>query len=244
MSDTPPEIVDTGFDAVAAGEVYVSDPAPVVDTPQNYAEQLPTGDPAGAGAGDVTVAVTAPGLTPAGLDAAKNLVNLPKMSPPELAQLAREVAMNIKPLSAILQDFKLNDTQYEFLEEHNEFFKAALHAACIEWARPLSTPERIKIEAAAILEDSLVGLGARMQNKGEGLPGVVEVAKLFSKIAGVGEREAGPGNPGERFVINIDLGGDKKITLGNAPAETPADREVVDGAPARITGTQGRHSEV
>jgi hypothetical protein len=51
-----------------------------------------------------------------------------------------------------------------------------------------------------------------MQNKGEGLPGVIEAAKFFGKIARVGEREVGPSAPGERFTINIDLGGDKSLT--------------------------------
>lgn len=195
--------VDTGFDAVIAGERY--------DADAGASEQpLPP----------VTAAVTpAPaGLTPAGKAAALALVQLPALSPPELAQLAREIAMNIRPRGDILVGFKLTETQYEFLEQNNEFFVAALRAACTEWHAPLNTQERIKVEAAAILEDSLVGLGARMQNRAEGLPGVVEVAKLFAKVAGVGEREGGVGAPGERFVINIDLGGDKAITLS---AEAP-----------------------
>lgn len=197
------ENIDTGFDAVIAGEVYI-------------------------GEAPVTVAVTevvpaAPvGLTRAGVQAARALIGaMPPLTPPELAGLARLIAMELRDRSDILKDFKLTETQYEFLEAHNPFFKAALHAACTEWHAPLNTPERIKVEAAAILEDSLIGLGARMQNKGEGLPGVVEVAKLFAKVAGVGEREVGSSAPGERFTINIDLGGDQKITVASSPAPSP-----------------------
>lgn len=171
---------------------------------------------------EVTATVT-PGLSPAGVQAAKVLVHLPKdLDYPTLAKLAREVAMDIKERSAILQEYKLTQTQYEFLEGNNEFFKSALAAACREWHAPMSTPERIKIEAAAILEDSLPGLGSRMQNRSEGLPGVVEAAKLFAKVAGVGEREAGAGNSGERFTINIDLGGDQKLVVATGPAPLPA----------------------
>jgi hypothetical protein len=162
------------------------------------------------------------GLTPAGVQAAKALVRLPDLDWPSLAKLAREMAMDIKERHTILKEFKLSDAQYDFLEAHNDFYRQAFAAACKEWHAPLTTQERIKVEAAAILEDSLLVLGARMQNKGEGLPGVVEAAKLFAKIASVGERESGPSSPGERFTINIDLGGDKSLTV-QATAPSPRD---------------------
>lgn len=50
-----------------------------------------------------------------------------------------------------------------------------------------------------------------MANQAEGLPGVVEAAKLFAKIAGLGEKEQGDRTPGEKFSININLGGDDKL---------------------------------
>lgn len=203
--------IDTGFDAVLAGERW-EPPPEETDPPVTAAvnEEITPSN------------LVTPGLTPDGVQAAKALVNLPPLDAPALAKLAREIAMDIKERHAILKDFGLTQTQYDFLSENNDFFKQALHAACIEWHAPLSTQERIKTEAAAILEDSLPGLGARMQNKSEGLPGVVEAAKLFAKVAGVGERDAGAGAVGERFVINIDLGGDQKISVSTTPVEAPA----------------------
>lgn len=212
------EIVDTGFDAVAAGEVYKppEEPSPATlsrapDEPQGANESTP----------EVTATVKA-GLTPEGVQAAKALVQLPPLTPVDLAKLARDIAMDLKEHGVTLKAYGLNEPQYDFLEANNEFYKSALHAACIEWQGPLSTQERIKVESAAILEDSLPGLGARMQNKAEGLPGVIEAAKLFAKIAGVGEREAGAGNSGERFTINIDLGGDQKLVVATGPAPLAA----------------------
>lgn len=137
--------------------------------------------------------------------------------------------MNLKPRSDILIEYKLSQVQYDFLEENNEYYRNALAAACKEWHAPLSTAERIKVEAAAILEDSMLGLGARMQNKAEGLPGVIEAAKFFGKLAGVGERENGPSAPGERFTINIDLGGDTKVSIGVAPAPSVSGELVREG---------------
>lgn len=204
-----------------SGEVWVPDPAPDVLRPLPAGEVEPSVTPASAGAGpsqEITATVTAPGLSPAGVQAAKSLIQLPDMNPSALAKLARDFAMDIKERHVILKEHGLSETQYDFIEANNDFYKAALHAACIEWHAPLSTQERIKVEAAAILEDSLIGLGVRMQNKSEGLPGVIEAAKLFAKVAGVGERDVGGAAPGERFVINIDLGGDQKLVVKSSPA--------------------------
>ncbi len=105
----------------------------------------------------------------------------------------------------------MSKEQYDWLKEHHAFFKQALHVSTIEWNSALTTPERIKLESAAILEDALPRLGARMANQAEGLPGVVEAAKLFAKIAGLGEKEVGDRAPGEKFTISINLGGDDKL---------------------------------
>lgn len=219
--------IDTGFDAVIAGEVFA--PAPEVapeltatvtqETPCDPSSAPPAAPPSAAPTAN---SATTSGLTPAGVQAAKSLVKLPEISWSDLAKLAREIAMNIKERHVILKEFKLSDVQYDFLEAHNEFYREALANACREWHAPLSTQERIKVEAAAILEDSLLGLGARIQNKGEGLPGVVEAAKLFAKIAGVGERETASAAPGERFTINIDLGGDRSLTVSSGSGAEPA----------------------
>jgi hypothetical protein len=176
------------------------------------------------------------GLTSAGVQAAKALVRLPALTWPELSKLARELAMDIKEEAVVLKEFNLDNTQFEFLKEHNDFFRETFAAACKEWHAPLSTQDRIKVEAAAILEDSLLGLGARMQNKAEGLPGVIEAAKLFAKVAGVGERADGGAAPGERFSINIDLGGDQKITVSSGQTQAPPLQPAVVGTLPGNTG--------
>lgn len=241
--------VDTGFDSVLAGEVWV-DPQPAVQTAAPEITATVTKEPpcdpstaptsAASASPPVANSPATSGLTPAGVQAAKSLVQLPAISWSDLAKLAREMAMNIKEHHVILKEFKLSDVQYDFLQAHNEFYREAHANACREWHAPLSTQERIKVEAAAILEDSLLGLGARIQNKGEGLPGVVEAAKLFAKIAGVGERETSSAAPGERFSINIDLGGDKSLTVSSGGGAPPApvsikDLDLLPGPPGSAT---------
>ncbi len=203
-----PEAVDTGFDAVADGAVWKE---PVLSSVDGQPEP------------EVNPVVTA-------------TVTLPDMTQQQLAALAREIAMDIKTIENILATYKLTSAQYDHLKENNAFFKHALKTLTIEWQSAASTPERIKIEAAAALEDAMPVLYTRLVNKAEGLPGVTEVAKLFAKIAGVGERQEGPGTPGERFTITIDLGGDQKLVVGTKdvtptsigrcpPEQIPSDRE-------------------
>ncbi len=146
-------------------------------------------------------------------------VEVPELTPTELAKLAREIAMDIKDVDVVLGHYNITPAQYDNLKEHNAFFKQALQVSTIEWNSALTTPERIKLESAAILEDALPRLGARMANQAEGLPGVVEAAKLFAKIAGLGEKEASDRAPGERFTISINLGGDDKLVYKSK--ETP-----------------------
>lgn len=177
----------------------------------------------------LTAAVSPPvpvGLTEEGIEAAKIVLKLPDLTQQELAKLARELAMNIREVHQILPDYHLTHPQFEFLKEYNQFFKQALKTMTLEWNSALTTPERIKIEAAAIMEESLLVLAGRMQNKAEGLPGVVEAGKLIAKIAGLGEREERAGPIGERFAITINLGGGAAITHQT---------KTIEGAPAAGT---------
>lgn len=191
---------------------------------------------------DVTAAVTADeGLTPDGVQAAKALLALPILTGPMLARLARELAMDIRATLEILKDYQLNKVQYDFLREHNEFFKAALTASTIEWNSAMSTQDRIRAQAAAALEDKLPDLAIRMGNKSEGLPGVVEAAKLFAKIAGVGERDMGAVASGERFTITINLGADEKIIVGSTQ-EVSATHPTAAGAGSLSSDASGQDS--
>lgn len=217
--------VDTGFEDVIAGNVW-KDPAEQIAATAIKLNEVLT-PPAKISSPPVTAPVT---MSPAAVQAAKALVHLPKLDVVELTKLAREIAMDIKERHVIIKEYGLTQTQYDYLDTYNEFFKASLAAACAEWHAPLSTPERLRVEAAAILEDSLPGLGARMQTKAEGLPGVIEAAKLFAKIAGVGERVVSDQIAGERFTINIDLGGDQKISVSTAPGTKPSAASAEAGA--------------
>lgn len=162
-------------------------------------------------------------LTAEGREAMKALVPFKKehASPSFLAAVARDIAMDIETLDAILIKHGLTNAQYEYLSNHHDYFKKTLLQQVHEWQSLGSTQARLKAQAAAALEAQLPTLGMRMGQASEKLADAVEAAKLFAKIAGVDTDAGGPRSGGEGFTITIDLGADERLTLrsGQAPGE-------------------------
>ncbi len=169
----------------------------------------------------VTAAVTppSPGLTKEGREAAKALVPMPlDFGVPQMTALARDLAMDLYTVDVILNKHRLNNAQFEFLRENNEYFKSTLVQQANEWQGVKSTQDRLRAQAAAALEEQLPTLASRMGKQSEKLADTVEAAKLFAKIAGVDAVPAGAHTTGERFTINIDLGADARIIVGAGAA--------------------------
>lgn len=144
------------------------------------------------------------------MDAATDLVTVSdNLSQTGLAKLAREVAMQIRELPDVLTSFGLTSTQYEQIKVI-PFYRRTLELLTVEWNSALSGPERARLISAAILEEALPVLGARMCSTSENLNAAVETGKLFAKISGVGESKPVQG-ANERFVITINLGADQEL---------------------------------
>ena len=151
--------------------------------------------------GLVTVAVNPPAVP----------VQVPAVAPPQVpaaqvAALVRDLAHNMYDLPYILKTHGLTQAQYDNLAG-NEFFKHTLQAMTVEWNAVGNTQKRLALEAAIALEDALPAVAARLSKNTEPLAGVVELAKLLAKMAGVGEANAQQ-VPTERFKITINLGAD------------------------------------
>lgn len=126
-----------------------------------------------------------------------------------LASLARETAMDIKELETILRQFGLSSDQYAVIQQM-PLYQQILQAEQQQWQSTKNTPDRIKLEAAALFEEAMPKLYARIINPMENLNHAIEGAKLIAKVAGVGESQ-GPATAGEKFSITINLG-DKPVT--------------------------------
>lgn len=147
-------------------------------------------------------------------------VSIPVLTEVMLANLAREIAKDINEPLTIIGHFGLSVEQFDVIKQ-NPFFIRVLAAEITSWKSAGNTEQRLKLSAAAILEEGLPKLGARMMKEGEPLPAAVETGKLLTKIAGIGEATVGPMTPGEKFTITINIGADKvemkDVTLKTAP---------------------------
>ena len=137
-------------------------------------------------------------------------VTLPeKFAVEKIALLARDIAVMMKDLPDILVDHGLTMRQYALLQK-NEYFQQTLKILAVEWNKPESTLKRLALQAQMHLENAMPAMAARMDDIKEPLSGVVETAKFFAKVSGIGET-AQQSAPGEKFVINIDLGADMRL---------------------------------
>lgn len=165
------------------------------------------------------------------------LAQIPKdLDADKLTALAQELAKDIRDQGVILSDYNLTTAHLDYLKAHNEFFKHTLAAAIQEWRSVKSTQERVKLHAAAILEDSLLHIGHRMQRPGENLTGVVEAGKLLAKVAGLDLPDKAAQAPGQRFNIQINIGAGQSISHSSPPrAQTIDSGAAREPTPRAIT---------
>jgi len=130
----------------------------------------------------------------------------PSNSDIDVVRLAREIAMDIVPLADILKQYSISDETWSELQR-NSRFKMLLALEVEAWSTALNTHERVKMKSASMLEEFLPELYARMHDREEAFPAVIEAAKTLAKMASIGnERGDALAAIGERFSININLG--------------------------------------
>jgi hypothetical protein len=123
-----------------------------------------------------------------------------------MAKLAREMAMNIRNYKAIFEDFGIDEEQYYEIAKH-EFFKRAKEQFAIEWNSALSANDRVKLIMAAYTEEMLPKIGAGALDDSKPLSDRASIFQMFMKGAGIGDPKPSASSS-ERFVININMGGD------------------------------------
>ncbi len=138
-----------------------------------------------------------------------NMANITKSSPSQsdlqLVKLAREVAMDIYPIEVILKQYGLTQEAWDTLKENGKF-QALLKSEVETWGTALNTHERVKLKAAALIEEWLPELNARLHDIDEALPAKIEGGKMLTRIAGMGLPGQVEGSMPERFTVTINLG--------------------------------------
>lgn len=130
-----------------------------------------------------------------------------------MARLARSIAQDMLELHEILKINGVSEDEWYAIEKHPQFQKY-LQEAILSWNAAENAPERVKIKAAASIEEWLPEAFSQMHNQEAPLLHRNDLAKLMAKLAGFdksGVDTAGGG--GERFHVTINLGGDAKLEI-------------------------------
>jgi hypothetical protein len=130
-----------------------------------------------------------------------------------LLRVAREIAMEIYPLDTILENHKLSHEDFEYVKRLPRF-NELLQDAIITWHSALNTHERVKVKAAALMEEWLPELNTRMHDREEPLMSKVKAAELGARLANMGMRDVSVDDSSHsRFSVVINLGADKQIKI-------------------------------
>lgn len=162
---------------------------------------------------------------------------MPDLDEFALARLAREMAMAVRSYKDIFSDYEIDESDYYEIEK-NEFYKRAKAQFAIEWNSALSAADRVKVISASYLEQMLPVLGAKATHAGTTIGDATELAKLFSRNAGIGEGKGDGKSAAERFVITINIGEDSKtydkpLVIDGTGGEMPRDQKVLESASNR-----------
>ncbi len=139
----------------------------------------------------------------------------------KVADLVRDLAMNLYDEPAILHKHRLTPADYDAIKK-NKYFQNALEQETLAWNSPQSATRRLALEAAMAVENALPTVAARMHNKNEPLSDVVALLKLLSELAGaIGSKAANLGGPSaSQFKITINLGADREVYDKSKPTIT------------------------
>ena len=147
-------------------------------------------------------------------------------SAPNLAALAREVAMDILPMKDILELHKLTDEEWELIRRDRRF-DAMLTSMIRDWNSADNTRERVRVKAATGFEALMEPLIQDAKDPSIPLVQRTEVLKLLVRI---GELENDKnGIAGGAFNIQINVGAlpAEQVTV-TVPASLP-DLKLIDG---------------
>lgn len=146
-----------------------------------------------------------------------------------MLKLAREIAMDMRPLDEILALYEVDNHRWQEIQT-SQIFKGYLRGALEEWNSATNTQERVRMKALFMVEESLPEFYARLHDADEALQHKTEVFKTITKLAGL-EKSADAGT-GERLTVTINLGADNQLQIEKTitPQGNLIDAEQVEDA--------------
>lgn len=140
--------------------------------------------------------------------------NLPALVGSEhvtLLKLAREIAMDIRPIEEILKIHEVSDEDWGRIQ-NNANFQTLLRTEVEAWNAATNAAERVRLKSLYFVEESLPEFFARAHDRREPLNSKVEVLKTVAKLGGVGGT-AETGVQGEKLMVTINLGSDQTLKI-------------------------------
>lgn len=129
----------------------------------------------------------------------------------KLVKLARQIAMGIKEIPDILFDNGLTLREFDVIKLLPHF-NNILAAEARAWEGAGNTNERLRIKSAAMIEEYLPELYARLNDREEPMMAKIKALELASKMAGFSDKADAPiGSPGDKVSVIINLGADSKL---------------------------------
>jgi len=129
----------------------------------------------------------------------------------KLVKLARQIAMGIKELPDILFDNSLTLREFDEIKQLPAFNRM-LESEVKAWEGADNTTARLRLKSAAMLEEYLPELYARLNDREEPLMAKIKALELTAKMAGFGDKDTAPaGNPGDKVQVVINLGADTRV---------------------------------
>jgi hypothetical protein len=128
-----------------------------------------------------------------------------------LLKLAREMAMGIRPVEAILETHRISKSEWTRIS-NLQLFQDYLTQFVAEWESATNTAERVKLKSLAFVEESLPEFYARAHDSRESLAAKTEILKAVARFAGVGGT-ADVAGVGEKFSVTINIGADQQVRI-------------------------------
>jgi hypothetical protein len=135
----------------------------------------------------------------------------PSFNDVTLLKLAREIAMDIRPIEDVIRTHGVNDDEWELICKL-PIFQDYLRGAVAEWQSATNTGDRVRLKSLAFVEEALPEFFARAHDPKETLAAKTEVLKTIAKFAGVGGTVEGAVS-GEKMVVTINLGADQQFRV-------------------------------
>jgi len=129
-----------------------------------------------------------------------------------LLKLARDVAMDMRPIEDVLSVHQITSEEWQRISELPAF-QHYLRQSLQEWNSATNTAERVKLKSLAFVEEALPEFYARAHDPKEPLNSKVEVLKTVARFAGVGGSGGDGALVGERLSVTINLGADHQLKI-------------------------------